>query len=426
MAILVLVAAACTSTGDVSDRTPGGAATTTTTAPPTTTSLPPTTTTTVAPLTVAGKVVGPEESPVANARVSIGDVTTTTGADGFFDLETPGPGMLTVTRPGWTEAEIAWDADDSFTHVSIEPRRIRGIRVGAGATGDDEFFGSLLELADATAVNALVFDTKQEGGKVLYDTDIPEAHQMGAVDVWYDPGERLAQARDRGLYTITRIVTFEDAFRAAAFPKEKMAGPWIDPRSAAAREYNIALATEACRLGFDEIQFDYVRFPAGRTAEVSGQLDLSQEERVSAVESFLEEARAELEPLGCAISADIFAIVVSVPDDQGLGQRPEELSPHLDALSPMVYPSHYSLGWLGFADPNDHPYEVTADAIDDALLRIHEQTVLRPWLQAFWWSNDQIRRSIQAAEDRGVGWILWNVGSNFSRAAIPTDAEVGS
>jgi hypothetical protein len=98
---------------------------------------------------------------------------------------------------------------------------------------------------------------------------------------------------------------------------------------------------------------------------------------------------------------------------------------HLDAFSPMIYPSHYSDGWLGPDDPNKHPYDVTSDAIQDGLARIQPGVILRPWLQAFWWTDDQVRRSIQAAEDHEVGWILWNAVSNFSRAAIPTDAELG-
>lgn len=125
------------------------------------------------------------------------------------------------------------------------------------------------------------------------------------------------------------------------------------------------------------------------------------------------------------MSADIFGIVVSVRNDQGLGQRPEELSPHLEAVSPMVYPSHYSDGWLGYPDPNTRPYEVTARALDDALPRVTGGAVLRPWLQAFSWSPSQIREAIRAAEERGVGWMLWNVGSSFDPAAIPTDEELG-
>ena len=130
--------------------------------------------------------------------------------------------------------------------------------------------------------------------------------------------------------------------------------------------------------------------------------------------------------MGCVMSADVFGIIVSRPGDQEIGQRPEELSQHVDVFSPMVYPSHYSDGWLGLDDPNEHPYDVTADAIDDALPRLEPGTVLRPWLQAFFWSDQQIRRSIQAAEDRDVGWILWNSRSNYSRDAIPVDAELAS
>jgi hypothetical protein len=92
----------------------------------------------------------------------------------------------------------------------------------------------------------------------------------------------------------------------------------------------------------------------------------------------------------------------------------------------MIYPSHYSDGWLGYPDPNEHPYDVTTDAIKDTLDRVEPSTTVRPWLQSFWWTPAQIRRSIQAAEDLGVGWMLWNIVSNYSRDSIPTDAELAS
>lgn len=301
---------------------------------------------------------------------------------------------------------------------------MRALRVDAAAAGDDEAFAGLLALADETAVNGLVFDTKQEGGKVLYNTSVSDAHIIGAVVNAYDPVKRIAQAKEHGLYLITRVVTFEDRYRADAYPEEAFDGPWLNPANAAAWEYPLALAVEACELGFDEIQFNYVRFPSGETVKTSGQLEMSQAERIGAIEGFLREAKTRIHPLGCAVSADVFGIVVSSENDQGIGQRPEELTRQLDAFSPMIYPSHYEDGWLGLAEPNDHPYDVTADAIEDALRRIEPGTILRPWLQAFWWTNAQIRRSIQAAEDRDVGWILWNAVSNFSSSAIPTDAEV--
>jgi hypothetical protein len=395
--------------------------TTTTSTSTTTTTVPATTTTTAPPVAVSGTVVDRFGRAVVAASVGFGDATGMTDPEGRFSLETHSPGEVIVEKRGWAPTAVAWQ--ETPLAITLEPIRIRGLRVGAEAAGSDPAFQGILDLAAATAVNALVFDTKQEGGKVLYQTAVPAAHQIGAVDPWYDPSARVSAAHEAGLYAITRIVAFEDAYWVAAHPEEKLAGPWAHPASPGARQYAIDLALEACSIGFDEVQFDYVRFPAGRTAEVSGQLEVPQADRVAAIESFLGAARAALAPAGCSMSADIFGIVVSTPDDQGLGQRPEELSPHLDALSPMVYPSHYSPGWLGLGDPNAYPYEVTANAIDAAAPRM-AAGVLRPWLQGFWWSNAQIRESIQAAEDRGVGWMLWNVASNFSVEALPRDDEV--
>ncbi len=401
----------------------GGTTTTTTTSTTTTTTTSTTTTTTIPPVLAEGTVSDAGGRPVAGVEVSFGDAFTSTDASGRFELSSPEPGVLALSKRMWRPVEIDWARGEATREVTLEPEVIRGIRVGAGAAGSDEHFTRLLDLAAATAVNTFVFDTKQEGGTVVYDTAVATAHEIGAVDAWYDPAARVAQARDAGLYTITRIVTLEDAFWAKAHPEEKMAGPWNDPTGPGILEYTIDLATEACALGFDEIQLDYVRYAAGRTAAVTGQRDLTQEQRVANIGALVSSVREAVAPMGCGLSADIFGIVVSVPDDQGLGQRPEDISVHLEAVSPMVYPSHYSDGWLGFPDPNDHPYDVTANALDSALPRLAEGAVLRPWLQAFWWTDAQIRSSIQAAEDRGVGWLLWNVGSSFSAVAIPTDDE---
>ena len=382
-------------------------------------------TTTVPGIQLLGKVTDPAGVPVPRATVTVGADSAVTAPDGWFDmLATPGP--VQVEKPAWVAAESTWDGSNAFTRMAIEPRRLRALRIGAEAAGNDERFAAALVLADETAINAFVFDTKQEGGKVFYETGIAEAHESGAVVNVYDPAERLAQAKEHGLYTITRIVTFEDSYRAAFRPEEAYDGKWINPTNTAAWEYPIALGVEACQLGFDEVQFDYVRFPSEEAAQISGQLEMTEEQRTTVIESFLRAASERIHAEGCAVSADVFAIVVSASNDQGIGQRPEELTRHLDAFSPMVYPSHYSPGWLGFDDPNEHPYDVTADAIQDAQERIEQGVVLRPWLQAFWWTNDQIRTSIQAAEDLGVGWILWNAVSNFDRAALPTDAELAA
>ena len=398
----------------------------TTTTIVTTTSVPPTTTTTVPTYQITGKVTRPDGTPVPRVDVTMGEQIAVTDSEGIFSFETTDPQTMMVSRVGWSKAEIPWDEAMTFFEVTVTQDTVRGLRVSPDAAANDAVFRQLLTLADQTAVNTLVFDTKQEGGKVLYDTAVADAHAIGAVSPLYDPATRVAQAHEAGLYAITRLVAFEDSHRSGAFPDERIASGWLDPTSATAREYNLALAREACQIGFDEVQFDYIRYPSGSTATTTGQLDMTQEQRVGNIASFLAEARSVLHPMGCAVSAAIFGIVASAENDQGLGQRPDELSAHLDAVSPMVYPSHYSPGWLGFEDPNAHPYDVTADALNDALPRMADGSQLRPWLQAFWWSNEQIRRSIQAAEDLGLGWILWNVRSNFDLEALPTDEEVAT
>jgi hypothetical protein len=373
---------------------------------------------------LVGKVLSVDGDPVSAATVTVGGDTTKTAPDGWFDLMVPTPGPIVVEKPAWIGTEVAWDGSQRFVEARIEPIRIRGLRVGGGAAGDDDHFAELLALAETTAVNAVVFDTKQEGGRVFYDTEVDLAHESGAVVSAYDPRERTAQAKAAGLYTITRIVTFEDDFWAEARPDIAFEGGWIDPTATEGWEYPIALAEEACDLGFDEVQFDYIRFPSEEAAQSSGQLEMAEADRVAVIEAFVHAASTRVRARGCAVSADVFGIIVSARNDQGIGQHPEEMSRHLDAFSPMIYPSHYSPGWLGFDDPNEHPYDVTSDAIEDAMERIEPGVVLRPWLQAFWWTNEEIRRSIQSAEDHGVGWILWNAVSNFDRAAIPTDADL--
>ncbi len=426
--VLAVIATACTpaesAPGTTVEPAPGTVASTEAPIVVTTTTTTSTTTTTTIPTyTLSGRIVTADGERLGGAAILTAGTTTVAGPDGWFLVPDVPAGTIEVRRPGWHPVTIEWDGDVTPLEVALDPVRVRALRVSAYVAEDAERFGALLDLADRTVVNALVFDTKQEGGTVLYETSVEEAAAIDAVRVKYDPVEYLALADELGLYTITRIVTFEDGIRARARPEIKLAGDWLDPRDQRSWEYPLALAAEACELGFDEIQFDYVRFPTGSAAVASR--DLPQEERVTTIRSFLEAARALLHPMGCALSADIFGIVVSTPDDQGIGQMPEVVSTTVDAVSPMVYPSHYSPGWLGFGDPNDYPYAVTADAIEDGTPRLAHPAVMRPWLQAFWWTDAEIKESIRAAEERGAGWMLWNAAGNYAEAALPSEEELG-
>jgi hypothetical protein len=340
--------------------------------------------------------------------------------------------MVQVSRIAYTATEAEWDGSAERFEVTLEPFIVKGIRVYAPVAGSDTDFANLLDLIDGTVINTLVFDTKEEGGSVLYESQVPDAQE--AVINGYDAAEVLAEADARGLYTITRIVTFQDDFWARAHPDHAShntatGGPWtnnrglawMDPTDREAWEYPLALAVEACQLGFDEIQFDYVRFPSdGDLSVIAYDTAADAQVRAETVAAFLAEARTRLHAEGCAVSADVFAIVLSVGDDQGIGQRVEEVSQSVDALSPMIYPSHYSDGWLGLDDPNAHPAEVVGQAIEAGLPRL-QGAMLRPWLQAFYYDADQIADEIQQAEDNGLGWLLWNATSEYQHDWFPTE-----
>ena len=384
------------------------------------------------PLVLKGRVTNPQGTGVTGATVRVGDREVATDEMGSFELVAAVPGPVQVEKMAWVATEAEWDGSSERFEVTMEPFIVKGVRVYAVVAGSPTDFDHLLEIIDGTVINTLVFDTKEEGGAVLYDSQVPDA--AGAVISGYDVESVLAAAQERGLYTITRIVTFQDDFWTPDHPDHAAHNTatggvwtnnrglaWMDPTDRGAWEYPLALAVEACQLGFDEIQFDYVRFPSdGDISVLSYDEIVDEDTRSETVAAFLAEARTRLHAEGCAVSADVFAIVLSVNDDQGIGQRLEEVSASVDALSPMIYPSHYSPGWLDFDDPNAHPSEVVSQAIDTGLPRM-QGAMLRPWLQAFYYDADQIAAEIERAERHGMGWLLWNATSAFETDWFPTE-----
>jgi hypothetical protein len=239
------------------------------------------------------------------------------------------------------------------------------------------------------------------------------------------------------LYVITRIVSFQDPIAGWARPSwavvdTRTGGPlnkngqvFLDPTDPAPRAYAMALGEEACAAGVDEVQFDYVRFPdgGGEYSRFDGPADAAS--RVATITTFLTDARSRLLPQGCATAADIFGWITNTPTDGGIGQHFESIIGAVDVVSPMIYPSHYSSGWYGFTVPNDHPREVVTFASRDALARMGGSTVvLRPWIQDFWYTAGQVRAQIDAMADLGLGWMSWNILSDFTTGAYPGDGEL--
>ena len=390
------------------------------------------------PRTLRGRVTDPNQIPVEGALVSLGSVRTLTGGDGRFILERVEEGEIDVTRPAWIGATYQWDGGPGDAELIISQLVVRAVHVAAGVAGDRVEWDAMVKLVQETELNGVMLDIKDETGQVFYDSQVELAREVRAVNPQYDLGGLADQLERQGIYLIGRIVAFQDP--TASLKKPAMAvwdsqrgQPYrqgyqyfLDPTDPQARAYALDLAVEACGLGVDEIQFDYIRFPDSRRPSAIFDGPIDSESRVATINSFLEEARALLWPMGCAVAADIFGFLTTVPDDGGIGQQWERITGVVDVVSPMLYPSHYDDGWFGYDKPNSHPGGVVNAALEDAVARMQTGVVIRPWLQDFGHRDDQVRSSIDAAERFNLGWMLWNPVSEVSTGALKSQDAPGS
>ncbi len=381
------------------------------------------------PVVLRGIVTDSSGLGLGGSTVELGTGKEITDENGRFELSRAQPGTITAERPGWHSAEREWDGEALVTEIALAPRIIRGLHIGSNIFADAREWHNILDVADETVVNAFVIDVKDETGRVYFNSQVTLAREIGAVRPLFDLGEVIREMDERDIYKIARIVTFQDPVAAraaiqmavldeAGFAYQRRGQYFLDPSDPDARAYALDLAEEVCEAGMDEIQFDYVRYPAGFPEGAQFDLPATAENRMSVIGAFLEEASDLLHPLGCAVAADVFGFVASIADDGGIGQQFSALSNSVDVLSPMVYPSHYSTGWFGFDVPNDHPGSVVAGALDDGLTRLEGSAIVRPWLQDFYYDADQVRAQIAEAESRALGWMLWNAVSNFQFEAL--------
>lgn len=382
-------------------------------------------------------------APLAGALVTLGQAVVATDEAGRFRLEGEGP-RLHARATGYGRTSLAAEPyRTEGKRLSLKPLRAKGLYLSAYGIGDHKLRNQALALIATTELNALVIDVKGDTGLVPYRSAAAQA-AVGAQKLITvrDLPALMGRLRGLGIYLIARIVTFKDDKLARAKPGwavregggyyiDREGLRWVDPFRREAWAYSLALAEEAARLGFDEIQFDYVRFPddRGQTyAEAS-----TAAARTVAIVGFLAEARARLAPYNVFLAADIFGYVCWNLNDTGIGQQLEPLVPVLDYYSPMLYPSGYQYGIPGYRDPVSHPYEI----VFLSLKRAGERTALpgtrfRPWLQAFRdyaydrrvYGETEIAAQIRAAEAFGsAGYMLWNPRNAYTAAGLRAEAD---
>jgi hypothetical protein len=294
----------------------------------------------------------------------------------------------------------------------------------------DEYY----DLTDA-GLTTLEIDVKDENGEVAFrHPAVPLAREVGSARQYYDPRKAAQDAESRGIYLIGRVVTFEDPLLSGGRPgmaiQRRGGGVWTNagglgwsnPYDRRVWRYNVDIAAAAVRAGFDEIMFDYVRFPTDGDLSSAVFPRKAKEPKSTTIGKFLAYARSRLEPMGARVSAAVFGL--SATREMGIGQRPRRLGPYLDSIYPMVYPSHYGPGEYDLDDPNAVPGITVARSLHDFRRALRGQdTLLVPWLQDFSLGRkyrlDDVRAQILAARDaHSGGFLLWNPNGVYTRAAL--------
>lgn len=342
-----------------------------------------------------------------------------------------------------TSATAAQAAQATVTARAATPTfPVKGIYVNAGVARSPRM-RQLVRLVEETELNAMVLDVNS-GVSLLNQSRgngrLTRSQSAGARQL----RQLVRELKQKRIYLIARIVTFKNSPLAEANPawairrtdgsvwKDDKGAAWIDPYCREAWEYPIALAIEAARIGFDEVQFDYVRFPENaaklnREAAWRNREGWSKQE---VVRRFLHTATKRAHRAGVVVSADVFGLVGSSRSDMGIGQTWPAIAPEVDVISPMMYPSHYGPGIWGVPHPDLAPSSIVTRALQDALRqnralrdRGRHTPEVRPWLQSFtatWihphqrYGEAQIRQQVEAAARLGVtSYLLWNSSGRY-------------
>jgi len=315
------------------------------------------------------------------------------------------------------------------------PDEVRGVHVTMALAGIPGKLDQYIAMKER-GLNAIELDVKDENGNIGFPVNVALARSIGAAKRYYNAGQAVAKIHAAGLYLIGRVVTFEDpvlstgdtatAIRRADGSRwlNNSGLGWTNPYDKRVWKYNVDIAVQAAKLGFDEIQFDYVRFPSDG--------DLSQIRYPGAhtqpmgwtIPMFLRYARSRLKPLGVRLSVDVFGL--SATRDLGIAQFPRRIAPSVDSIYPMVYPSHYVSGEYNIIDPDSRPGTTVAYSLRDFRARLAgRKTMLVPWLQDFslrrTYTLADVQDQIQAARLEHVkGFMLWNAAGVYTVKALST------
>ena len=332
-----------------------------------------------------------------------------------------------------------------------EAVKVRGIYISGPMAGSTELFQNILDSAAGTEINTVVIDFKDDQGRITCPVDSPVASEIGACRPYVqDMKELIASLKERGLYVIARVVAFRDPWLAEKKPewslhladgslyRDRQGMAWVDPYRKEVWDYPVEVGTEAKEAGFDEVQFDYIRFSTEGTMRdvVFDEAVTGGRSKTDVITEFVKYAYENLASQGLFVSADVFGTIIgSDIDAQAVGQVYTEMAKHLDYICPMIYPSHYGPGNFGLEHPDTMPYETVLEALKKSQMvmdqaaeadgHVSSQAIVRPWLQDFTasylgegnyipYGYNEVQRQIQAVKDAGYDeWMLWSAANRY-------------
>ncbi len=354
------------------------------------------------------------------------------------------------------DKEIHIVTDPIVTQPQRTPIKVKGIYISAYVAGTQNLMDEIIQHIDETEINAVVIDVKDDNGRITFSMDSPVVSEIGAVKRFIPDIEGLMKKlKEHNIYTIARVVAFRDPYLPEYKPELALKLPdgsiyrdskglaWVNPYKQEVWDYLVEVGIEASKAGFDEVQFDYIRFSTERGVNnvVYDEADTNGRSKKDIITEFIEYAYDRLADQGVFVAADVFgAIIGGGVDSDAVGQSYGDMAEHLDYICPMIYPSHYGAGYFGIDHPDTRPYDTILAALKgskedlgDHGTKEGRKIVVRPWLQDFTasyldyyieYGDEEVRQQIQAVYDAGYDeWLLWSAACRYHWGGLESSKE---
>ena len=343
-----------------------------------------------------------------------------------------------------SQSDSALTLSDGVIHIKT-PEVVKAIYLSGWVAGSIKHRAPLIKMIDETELNAIVIDVKDSTGRISFPVHDPVLASFGSAEKRIADIDTLIKIlHQKNIYVIGRVAVFQDPYMTSHKPewavrRKSDGGVWkdrkglsfLDPTKKEVWDYVIRVANEAYARGFDEINFDYIRYPSdGNMKDINYNL-AEGKTRADNIETFFIHLASEMKKdANIPISGDLFGLTTEVNDDMGIGQIWEKALPHFDFLSPMVYPSHYPSLHMGYKNPALYPYNVIDRALERAILKTQKIAMpiakIRPWLQDFdmgaVYTKEMIQAQIKAVNDNNLtSWMLWDPANKYTSSALKVE-----